>query len=124
MDERAKAALQTDMVVDITTTGRTSGEPRRIEIWAHDLDGQVVITGSPGRRSWYANMLADAQITFHLKRDIQADLPATARPVTDETERRTILTKLKSASRFGQRQAMDVEVWVEGSCLVVLTFPD
>jgi F420H(2)-dependent quinone reductase len=45
-----------DRVIDITTTGRKTGEPRRIEIWFHRLDGRYFITGAPGRpRDWYAN---------------------------------------------------------------------
>lgn len=31
MDERVKHALENDRTIDITTQGRNSGEPRRIE---------------------------------------------------------------------------------------------
>lgn len=40
-------ALITDQVIDITTIGRKSGQPRRIEIWFHNLDGRLYITGTP-----------------------------------------------------------------------------
>ncbi len=33
MDPALEKALETDRVIDITTTGRKTGEPRRIEIW-------------------------------------------------------------------------------------------
>ena len=118
MNEGVYDALHTDMVVDITTTGRRSGEPRRIEIWAHSIEGRILMAGAPGTRSWYANMLADPNVTLHLKDDVKADLPATARAVTDDAERRELLTAIKSASRFNQRRTMDVEAWVAGSCLV------
>ena len=120
MNEGVNDALRKDMVVDITTTGRRSGEPRRIEIWAHSLEGRVLITGSPGRRSWYANMLAYPSVTLHLKGDARIDLPATARAVTDPAERRELLAAIKGASGFEQRRTMDVEAWVTGSCLVEL----
>ena len=120
MDEGVNDALRKDMVVDITTVGRKSGEQRRIEIWAHFLDGRVLITGSPGKRSWSANMLADPNVTLHLKGDVSIDLPATARAVTDPGERRELLTAIKGASGFEQRRTMDVEAWVAGSCLVEL----
>lgn len=120
MNEGVNDALRKDMVVDITTVGRKSGERRRIEIWAHFLEGRVLITGSPGRRSWYANMLGDPSVTLHLKGDLRIDLPATARAVTDPAERRQLLTAIKSASGFEQRRTMDVEAWVTGSCLVEL----
>ncbi len=120
MNESVSDALRKDMVVDITTTGRRSGEPRRIEIWAHFLEGRVLMTGSPGKRSWYANMLADPSVTLHLKGDVRIDLPATARAVTDPAERRELLTAIKDASGFEQRRTMDVDAWVTGSCLVEL----
>ena len=120
MNEGISDALRKDMVVDITTIGRKSGERRRIEIWAHSLEGRVLITGSPGKRSWYANMLADPSVTLHLKGDVRIDLPATARAVTDPAERRKLLTAIKGASGFEQRRTMDVEAWVKGSCLVEL----
>ena len=120
MNEVVKGALRADMIVDITTTGRRTGDPRRIEIWAHSIKGRILIAGAPGTRSWYANMLADPTVTLHLKDDVKADLPATARAVTDYPERRELLTAIKSASRFNQRRTMDVEAWVTGSCLVEL----
>ena len=122
LDEKIERALKVDMVVDITTMGRKSGLPRRIEIWAHYLEGQVLIMGSPGPRSWYANLLENPDLTFHLKQDIQADIPATAHPVTDEAERRTIFTRVKNASGFDGRREVDVETRVSGSRLVTLAF--
>ena len=120
MNEDVSDALRKAMVVDVTTVGRKSGERRRIEIWAHFLEGRVLMTGSPGKRSWYANMLADPSVTLHLKGDVRIDLPATARAVTHPAERRESLTAIKSASGFEQRRAMDVGAWVTGSCLVEL----
>ena len=121
MNEGVNDALHKDMVVDITTTGRRSREPRRIEIWAHFVEGKTLMAGAPGRRSWYANMLADPNVTLHLKGDVRIDLPATARAVTDPAERRELLTAIKGASGFEQRMTMDVEAWATGSCLVELT---
>jgi hypothetical protein len=82
LDERIAQALARDRTIDITTTGRKSGQPRRIEIWFYPADWHTR-SGSPGRRFWYANLLADPEFTIHLKDSVQADLPARARPVTD-----------------------------------------
>lgn len=109
------------MTVDITTIGRRSGLPRRIEIWAHCLAGRVFITGSPGRRGWYSNMVAQPSFAFHLKEGVVADLQAVARPVTDEAERRTIFAELKRMSPWTRRWGIDVEEWVKGSRLVEVT---
>ena len=78
--------------VDITTLGARTQQPRRIEIWFHTIDGEVYITGTPPRaRSWYANLLAHPEFTFHLKNGVQADLAATATQITDADERSAVL---------------------------------
>lgn len=86
-------SLSRGHTVDMTTTGRRTGLPRRIEIVFHNIDGRLVITGSPRadrKRAWILNLEADSRMTFHLKGAVRADLPATARVVTDPLERRAI----------------------------------
>lgn len=109
-------ALATDRIIDITTTGRRSGEARRIEIWFHRVDDRFYITGTPGARSWYANLLADPDFTFHLKESAQADLVAHAAPVTGE-EKERVLAAI-TASIPGDRVRLDPEA----SPLVEVTF--
>ena len=117
MNTEIKQALEQDRTIDITTTGRKSGEPRRIEIWFHNLEGRLLISGFPGRRSWYANVVAHPEFTFHLKESVQADLPARARAITGETERReTLSSLLEKLGRDGE-----LEAWLENSPLVEVT---
>jgi deazaflavin-dependent oxidoreductase (nitroreductase family) len=100
VDDPISAALARGGTIDITTTGRRSGAPRRIEIVFHRIDGRMWISGipSPRRRSWLANLEADPRLTIHLKGPLAvADLPAVARVVTDEAERRTILERVARA---------------------------
>ena len=121
MDEKVRTALRIDMTIDITTTGRNSGQPRRIEIWSQYFDGRLIVTGSPGRRGWYANLVAQPEFTYHLKDEFKADLPAVATPITEDSERRAIFTRLRDVSLFWQRSGMgDLETWVVGSPLVVV----
>ncbi|MEX2431276.1 MAG: nitroreductase/quinone reductase family protein [Dehalococcoidia bacterium] len=94
MNDDVRKALLAGGVCDITTTGRKSGEARRIEIRLHHIDGKLYLSGQPGRRSWYANLLADPAFTIHLKRDVMADVPARAVPVQDPTERRQVFVKM------------------------------
>ncbi len=96
MDDAAASALADDLVIDITTTGRSSGEQRRLEIWIHELDGRYYITGSPGTRSWYANLLKDPAITVHLKKSHSADLSGRATAVTAVEEKRRVLRTAKA----------------------------
>src|SRR6202022_1128255 len=94
VDDKVRDALtRPQSVIDITTTGRKSGKPRRLEIVFHNIDGRIYISGtpSPRKRSWLANLEADPHLTFHLKGRTRADLPATARVIAEEPERRAIL---------------------------------
>ncbi len=92
LTEPIRRALARGHTIDITTTGRRSGAPRRIEIVFHNIDGRIFITGLPRRetRAWLHNLRADPRLTLHLKGAVSADIPATAREITDETERRAI----------------------------------
>lgn len=93
MDDRIRRALSRGHLIDITTTGRKSGEARRIEIVFHNIDGRLIITGMPRadrKRAWLHNLEADPRLTLHLKGAVTADLPATARVITDPTDRRAI----------------------------------
>jgi deazaflavin-dependent oxidoreductase (nitroreductase family) len=118
MDERVRDALAKDRTVDITTIGRTSGLPRRIETWFYRVDDQIYLTGSPGRRDWYANLLANPGFTFHLKQSVAADLRARATPITDREERRAIFARILSNLDRNQ----DLEAWLAESPLMVVRF--
>jgi hypothetical protein len=76
MDEAVRQALERDRTIDVTTRGRKTGQSRRKEIWFHNLEGRLHITGAPGKRDWYANMVAKPEFTFHLKQSVRIDLPA------------------------------------------------
>ena len=114
MDARVEHALETERTIDITTTGRTTGRPHRIEMWFHNLDGQLYLTGTPGTRDWHANLLAHPEFTFHLKGSVRADLRARATPIVDPARRRAILSRL--LDRLGH--ATELDAWVRESPLV------
>jgi deazaflavin-dependent oxidoreductase (nitroreductase family) len=112
MDDRVRRALSRGHRIDITTIGRRSGQPRRIEVVFHNFGGRLYISGRPGRRGWYANLVANPGFTFHLTGPVTADLPARARPITDSIERREVLGEVANA------WGMDVGVLVRGAPLV------
>jgi deazaflavin-dependent oxidoreductase (nitroreductase family) len=122
MDDTVRAALAQTQTIDLTTTGRRSGEPRRIEIVLHNLDGRLVISGmpTPGRiRAWIHNVEADPAVTIHLKGGrVVADIAGTARVVTDPAERGELIA---GVARSWNRT--DVDVMVEHSPLIVVTLP-
>jgi deazaflavin-dependent oxidoreductase (nitroreductase family) len=114
MDTEIERALKTDGVIDITTVGRKTGKPHTVEIAFHNFDGVLYISGMPGRRDWYANLMATPQFTFHLKQSTQADIPAKAIPITDEAARRRVLSKV--AAKWGKQDQL--EAFMQSSPLV------
>src|ERR1700682_4118622 len=116
--EAIDSALEHGHTIDITTTGRTSGKPRRLEIVFHNIDGRIYISGIPSRkrRSWIANLDANPNFTFHLKGRVSADLPAKARIIDQEAERREVLPHI--ARNWGRR---DLEDMVRYSPLIEVT---
>jgi hypothetical protein len=111
-----------DRTVDITTTGRQSGEPRRIETWFYRVDGTVYLTGTPGRRGWAANLAVEPAFTFHLKNGIEADLRARAAQIVEEGERRRIFVPLLDELGNVSSTRRDLEEWVAGSPLFAVEF--
>jgi deazaflavin-dependent oxidoreductase (nitroreductase family) len=114
LSEQVQRALTHDRTVDITTTGRRSGQPRRIEIGFHNLDGRLYISGLPGRRGWYANVVAHPDFVLQLKQTAHADIPARAHPITEPSERRRVLTAILA----GIGREGELEDWVDRSPLI------
>lgn len=112
-------ALGAGGLCDITTIGARSGDPHRVEISFHHIDGEHYITGKPGfRRDWLANMKANPEFTMHLRNG--ADVAARAVEVTDPVERDRVLYRIRTES-WGvdpAEAAATNAVWVESSPLV------
>lgn len=118
MDDAVRAALHHSQVVDLTTTGRRSGQQRRIEIFLHDDGGRLFITGMPRAdrtRDWIHNIRTNPRVVVHLKRSVTVDLAATAHEVTDPQERRPLI---EAAARRWRRT--DVDRMLAHSPLIVL----
>lgn len=99
-------ASEGPITVDITTVGRRTSEPRRIEIWIVTVDGRIVIGGTPGDRDWYANLLSDPTLTIHLKDSVVADVPARATAVT-EMGRRTEIWNHRSTAWYRRQSSVE-----------------
>ena len=137
MDPRIEAALALtpastarERTIDITTIGARTGAPRRIEIWFYRALGRTYLTTSPARRSWYANIVAHPEFTFHLTHGVRADLPARGVPVLDAAERRAVFSSViddlnQPGNPAGIRQPVEpLEAWLSGSPLVRVSFGD
>ena len=118
LSEATWAALNRSQLIDLTTTGRRTGQLRRIEIFLHSDDGQLYITGMPRAdrtRDWIHNIEADSHVVVHLKQSV-VDVPATARVVTDPDERRPLIEA--AARRWGRTDVPDM---LRHSPLILLT---
>ena len=101
MKEEIGEALSKDRTIDIITIGAKSGLPRRIEIWFTNVNGRIIICGTPnakggkGRyspRDWLANLRAHPEFTFCLKESIKIELPADAAEIVDPEDRRYLMS--------------------------------
>ncbi len=119
VDERIRSALEAGGVIDMTTTGRKTGQPRRLEIVLHHVAGRWFISGKPGwPRSWIANLHADPRMTVHLKRDVIADVPGRGRVITDQAERERVLPPIAAGWSYG------LPVMVASAPLIEVTFDE
>lgn len=125
LDIRADATSW-DRTIDITTYGSRSGQPRRIEIWFHHVDGRWFLSGSPGTRDWHANLRKDPRMLVHLKHGVEADLPARAVPITEPNEKRRLITLilqgLEAMGGWTNASDANIEAWTRESPLVEIDF--
>ena len=130
LDIDASSTIE-DRTIDITTTGRRSGEPRRTEIAFYRLGDDIYLSGVPGPRTrdWLANLAAHPQFTFHLKHGLVRGLPATAMVILDPIERRRVLAFF--VEEFNRRHTGDspwpeavLDEWAERSPLAKVTFEE
>jgi hypothetical protein len=118
-------ALQNDLTIDIITIGAKTGLPRRIEIWFTNVNGRIIICGTPNAkgekgqyspRDWLANLRAHPDFTFCLKESIRIELPATAVEIVDPDDRRYLMSAPET--KWYQDQVDSVDELVNGSPIV------
>lgn len=98
----------------LTTTGRNSGQPHRIEIWFVVIDGVVWLnSGGLDRSDWVQNLLADSMVNLEIG-EHQWSAVATTRPGLAEHPARERL-----ARRFqGWEPGLPLSEWAKQSLLV------
>lgn len=118
MDAAITEALDRGGIADITTYGRKTGRPYRIEIYFHQFDGEYYLTGRHGRkRDWEANIISHPEFVLHLKRDVVADVPVVGEPEPDPQVRARILRRALTESWDSPPDRVEASLhkWVEGS---------
>jgi hypothetical protein len=119
MNEDIKKALERDRTIDIITIGVKTGLPRRIEIWFTNVNGRIIICGTPNAeggkgartpRDWLANLRANPDFTFCLKESLQMELPAKAMEITDPEDRRYLMSAPETQWYRDQVESIDILV--------------
>jgi deazaflavin-dependent oxidoreductase (nitroreductase family) len=77
-----------DECCDVTTTGRRSGNPHRVEIWFGMIgETMYLISGNGDTADWYRNAVANPRVIVEVGGHT---FGARARAVTDADERRRV----------------------------------
>ena len=85
----------------LTTTGRVTGKPHKIEIW-FGLNGNslYLLSGGMDKSDWVKNMMKNPSVTVKVGKHT---FKATARLVTDEQEE--MLARNMLADKYNERNA-------------------
>ena len=105
----------------LTTTGRVTGTPHRIEIWFALQDDTVyLMAGDRDRSDWVRNLIVTPEVTLEIGDRKRA---TTARVVSDGTEEDALARRLL-LEKYGDRQGSgDLNVWGRSALPVAIAWP-
>jgi deazaflavin-dependent oxidoreductase (nitroreductase family) len=91
----------------LTTTGRSSGRPREIEIWFH-LEGTTLymLAEGRGRADWVRNIRADPSVSVRIA---DQTFPGTARIVEDDAEED--MARRELPAKYAKSYSEDLTEW-------------
>ena len=101
----------------LTTTGRRTGRPHRVEIW-FGLDGGILylLSGGGDRSEWVRNLRANPSVRVEVG---GVDGPARARVVDDPHEEATA-RRLLAAKYQGWREGASLSTWARTALVVAI----
>lgn len=103
--------------VYLTTIGRRSGQPHRIEIWFAAEGGRMyLLSGGRERSDWVRNLQANARVTVELGNETHTGAARVLQPGTSEDSRARELLVGK------YRQGDDLDTWGRTSLPIEITF--
>ncbi|AKT51873.1 nitroreductase family deazaflavin-dependent oxidoreductase [Arsenicicoccus sp. oral taxon 190] len=102
---------------DLTTIGRRSGTERTVEIWFVRVDGAVHVVGTPGPRSWIANLRADPRASLSFG---DSEFRVVATEVTDVSAREHVARGAWDVQPWYTAQGHSIDDWVARSPMVRL----
>lgn len=103
----------------LTTTGRVTGRPHRIEIWFVIIDGRLFLNSGGGKSSdWVKNLIADPAVRIELG-DEEWSAIATVREEAADHPARELLAERYQDWRPGRA----LSAWASDSLLVEIEVP-
>ena len=101
----------------LTTIGRRTGRPHRIEIWFAAQDGRVyLLAGGRERSDWVRNLQANAHVTVELGGETHVGVARVLQPGTVEDQRARDLLVHK------YREGDNLDEWGRTALPVVIEF--
>jgi deazaflavin-dependent oxidoreductase (nitroreductase family) len=103
----------------LTTVGRRTGRPHRIEIWFAAYQGRLyLLAGGRERADWVRNLQANPRVQIELGDQTHGGVARVLEAGTDEDQRARELLVAKYASTDD-----DLDEWGRTSLPVVVEFP-
>jgi len=106
----------------VTTTGRRTGQPHRIEIWfgAHPDGGRIYLLSGGGDRSdWFRNLRAEPRIRLRIG---DREWGTTAR-IVDDPEEDALARRLLATKYQGWREGEPLSDWARTALPVAIEVP-
>jgi len=104
----------------LTTTGRKTGKPHRVEIWFAIADGRIfLLSGGGDRADWVQNIRKDRSVRIQVgSRTVNARARIARAGAEDQRAR-----ELLDAKYMGWTQGKKLSSWARGATPVVIEIP-
>jgi deazaflavin-dependent oxidoreductase (nitroreductase family) len=108
-----------DLFLYLTTTGRRSGRPHRIEIWFAAHHGKLyLLSGGRDRSDWIRNLQANGRVSVELAGDDHVGVARVLEPGTAEDR----LARELLVAKYEPVEHDSLEEWGRTSLAVVIEF--
>lgn len=112
--------LATTEVCYLTTRGRRTGSPHRIEIWFVAQAGGAYLLSDSDRADWYRNLVAAPSVTLEIAGETRT---TTAAPV-DRDDPTNASVRAAMAAKYQAGYADDLDRWSRTAWLVRIEWPE
>jgi deazaflavin-dependent oxidoreductase (nitroreductase family) len=108
-----------DLFLYLTTTGRRSGRPHRIEIWFAAHSGKLyLLSGGRDRSDWVRNVKANGRVSVELAGEQHVGVARVLEPGTGED----LLARELLVAKYEPVEHNSLEEWGRTSLPVVIEF--